>query len=400
MKIYNTLSREKENFVPIKSNLVSIYVCGITPYDTTHLGHAFVYVSFDVLIRYLKYKNLKVNYTQNVTDINDRDNDILKRAKEQNIPWQKLSVFWTEKFLDDMKALNWTFPSSYLYASEQIDNIVKLIDRLIENKIAYMVNGSVYLDVSKDKNYGKLSRLSKDKMIKIAKDYDEDIENPNKRNVLDITLWRASSPNQSNHIPSFKSHFGKGRPGWHIECSAMAISTLGEQIDIHGGGKDLIFPHHEAEIAQSENATKKFPFVKTWMHTGIISYGGEKMSKSLGNLIMVSDLLEKYSPNAIKWVLLSHHYREDWEFDYKEADNAIIIIFDIKKALNKKLVDNKNDIDYIKQFELFMDDDLDTPKALNLIYEISRNINSNKETSKKVQENLKSFLEILGFKFN
>src|ERR1035437_1621577 len=400
MKIYNTLSREKENFVPIKSNLVSIYVCGITPYDTTHLGHAFVYVSFDALIRYLKYKNLKVNYTQNVTDINDRDNDILKRAKEQNIPWQKLSVFWTEKFLDDMKALNWTFPSSYLYASEQIGNIVKLIDRLIENKIAYMVNGSVYLDVSKDHNYGKLSRLSKDKMIKIAKDYDEDIENPNKRNVLDITLWRASSPNQPNHIPSFKSHFGKGRPGWHIECSAMVISTLAEQIDIHGGGKDLIFPHHEAEIAQSENGTKKFPFVKTWMHTGIISYGGEKMSKSLGNLIMVSDLLEKYSLNAIKWVLLFHHYREDWEFDYKEADNAIIIIFDIKKALNKKLVDNKNDIDYIKQFELFMDDDLDTPKALNLIYEISRNINSYKETSKKVQENLKSFLEILGFKFN
>lgn len=397
MKIYNTLSGKKEEFVPIKNKEVSIYVCGITPYDTTHLGHAFVYILFDVLIRYLKYKNLKVNYTQNVTDINDRDNDILKRAKEQNIPWQKLSSFWTKKFLDDMRALNWIFPNNYLYASEQIETMIKLTDRLIKNKIAYIVEGNVYLDVSKDKNYGKLSKLSKDKMIKIAKDYDEDVENPNKRNILDITLWRASSSNQPDHIPSFKSHFGNGRPGWHLECSAMAISTLGEQIDIHGGGKDLIFPHHEAEISQSENATKKTPFAKLWMHTGIISYEGEKMSKSLGNLIMVSDLLAKYSPNAIRWFLLAHHYREDWVFDYKELDNASKVVSEIEKALNKKQTDSKNNADYIKQFELFMDDDIDTSKVLNLIYEISQNINLEKTISRNTLENFKNFLEILGF---
>lgn len=397
MKIYNTLSGKKEEFVPIKNKEVSIYVCGITPYDTTHLGHAFVYILFDVLIRYLKYKNLKVNYTQNVTDINDRDNDILKRAKEQNIPWQKLSSFWTKKFLDDMGALNWIFPNNYLYASEQIETMIKLTDRLIKNKIAYIVKGNVYLDVSKDKNYGKLSKLSKDKMIKIAKDYDEDVENPNKRNILDITLWRASSSNQPDHIPSFKSHFGNGRPGWHLECSAMAISTLGEQIDIHGGGKDLIFPHHEAEISQSENATKKTPFAKLWMHTGIISYEGEKMSKSLGNLIMVSDLLTKYSPNAIRWFLLAHHYREDWVFDYKELDNASKVVSEIEKALNKKQTDSKNNADYIKQFELFMDDDIDTSKVLNLIYEISQNINLEKTISRNTLENFKNFLEILGF---
>lgn len=397
MKIYNTLSGKKEEFVPIKNKEVSIYVCGITPYDTTHLGHAFVYISFDVLIRYLKYKNLKVNYTQNVTDINDRDNDILKRAKEQNIPWQKLSSFWTKKFLDDMRALNWIFPNNYLYASEQIETMIKLIDRLIKNKIAYIVEGNVYLDVSKDENYGKLSKLSKDKMIKIAKDYDEDVENPNKRNILDITLWRASSSNQPDHIPSFKSHFGNGRPGWHLECSAMAISTLGEQIDIHGGGKDLIFPHHEAEISQSENATKKTPFAKLWMHTGIISYEGEKMSKSLGNLIMVSDLLAKYSPNAIRWFLLAHHYREDWVFDYKELNNASKVVSEIEKALNKKQTDSKNNADYIKQFELFMDDDIDTSKVLNLIYEISQNINLEKTISRNTLENFKNFLEILGF---
>lgn len=397
MKIYNTLSGKKEEFVPIKNKEVSIYVCGITPYDTTHLGHAFVYILFDVLIRYLKYKNLKVNYTQNVTDINDRDNDILKRAKEQNIPWQNLSSFWTKKFLDDMGALNWIFPNNYLYASEQIETMIKLTDRLIKNKIAYIVKGNVYLDVSKDKNYGKLSKLSKDKMIKIAKDYDEDVENPNKRNILDITLWRASSSNQPDHIPSFKSHFGNGRPGWHLECSAMAISTLGEQIDIHGGGKDLIFPHHEAEISQSENATKKTPFAKLWMHTGIISYEGEKMSKSLGNLIMVSDLLTKYSPNAIRWFLLAHHYREDWVFDYKELDNASKVVSEIEKALNKKQTDSKNNADYIKQFELFMDDDIDTSKVLNLIYEISQNINLEKTISRNTLENFKNFLEILGF---
>ena len=396
MKIYNTLSRKKEKFTSIKDNQLTIYVCGITPYDTTHLGHAFTYISFDVLIRYLEYKKYKINYTQNVTDINDRDNDILKRAKEQNISWQDLSSFWTKKFLDDMGKLNWRFPNNYLYASEQIDSMVRLIDRLIQNKIAYSVNGNVYLDVSKDKNYGKLSKLSKKEMIKIAKDYEEDVENPNKINPLDITLWRASSSNQTDHIPSFDSHFGKGRPGWHIECSAMAISTLGEQIDIHGGGKDLIFPHHEAEIAQAENATKKPPFVKTWMHTGIISYEGEKMSKSLGNLIMVSDLLKKYSSNTIRWVLLSHHYREDWEFDYKELDNANIIIFEIEKALNAKITVNENDTDYIKQLELFMDDDLDTPKVLNLIHEIAQNINSGNAKSGAI-DFVKKALEILGF---
>ena len=396
MKIYNTLSRKKEKFTSIKDNQLTIYVCGITPYDTTHLGHAFTYISFDVLIRYLEYKKYKINYTQNVTDINDRDNDILKKAKEQNISWQDLSSFWTKKFLDDMGKLNWRFPNNYLYASEQIDSMVRLIDRLIQNKIAYSVNGNVYLDVSKDKNYGKLSKLSKKEMIKIAKDYEEDVENPNKINPLDITLWRASSSNQTDHIPSFDSHFGKGRPGWHIECSAMAISTLGEQIDIHGGGKDLIFPHHEAEIAQAENATKKPPFVKTWMHAGIISYEGEKMSKSLGNLIMVSDLLKKYSSNTIRWVLLSHHYREDWEFDYKELDNANIIIFEIEKALNAKITVNENDTDYIKQLELFMDDDLDTPKVLNLIHEIAQNINSGNAKSGAI-DFVKKALEILGF---
>jgi len=388
MKLFNTLTREIEDFIPNKNNQISIYVCGITPYDTTHLGHAFTYISFDILIRYLEFKKFKVNYTQNVTDINDRDNDILKRAKKQNVSWQNLSDFWTKKFLNDMQKLNWRTPDNYLYASKEIQSMIMLINKLIKTGAAYKINGSVYLDIKKDKDYGKLSGLSVSKMIKIAKDYDENIENPEKKNPLDITLWRATSLNQPTHIPSFESSFGKGRPGWHIECSAMAINSLGEKIDIHGGGRDLIFPHHEAEIAQSENATGKTPFAKTWMHTGIISYEGEKMSKSLGNLIMVSELLKKYSSNAIRWVLLSHHYKEDWEFDYSEIEEAQGRILEIEKTLSKKLIDNKNDTDYIKQFELFMDDDLNTPKALDLIYKISQNINSG---------GLRKLLEILGF---
>lgn len=343
---------------------IKIYVCGITPYDTTHLGHAFTYISFDVLIRFLTFKGNRVIYTQNITDINDRDRDILQRAKEQNVSWQKLAEFWTKRFLDDMENLNWVFPTHLIKASESIDEIVKLIKKLLKKDLAYQVKGSVYLNIAKFPNYGKLSNLSRPQMIKSAKEFEEDLENPDKKDSLDITLWRQSSPNQEKHIPSFPSHFGAGRPGWHIECSAMAISTLGEQIDIHGGGVDLIFPHHEAEIVQSEGATGKVPFVKKWMHTAIVSYKGEKMSKSKGNLVLVSDLLKKYSANAIRWMLLSHHYSEPWEF--KEEDL-------VKAEKHVDLVESsiagnpKQDPQGLSQFVKLMDQDLNTPEVLQLL---------------------------------
>jgi L-cysteine:1D-myo-inositol 2-amino-2-deoxy-alpha-D-glucopyranoside ligase len=391
MKLYNSLSKTKEEFKPINKDSLSIYVCGITPYDTTHLGHAFTYISFDALIRYFQYKGYKVNYTQNVTDINDRDNDILKRAKEQKTNWQDLSNLWTQRFLDDMKLLNWRTPNNYLYASLEIDKMINVINKLLINNFAYKVNGNVYLDISKDKNYGKLSGLSKNAMIKIANEYEEDTQNINKKNPLDITLWRGSSLNQSGHIPSFLSPFRKGRPGWHIECSAMAISSLGEQIDIHGGGKDLIFPHHEAEIAQSESATGKEPFSKIWMHTGIISYKGKKMSKSLGNLVLVSDLLKKYSTNVIRFMLLSHHYRQDWEFKEEAIKEAQKKLLEIKKALTKKASSLDNSSLLIEEFENFMQDDLNIPKALNLIYETAKNNSINSKIF------LTKALKILGF---
>lgn len=358
MKLYNSLSSKLEDFFPLKDKKVTLYVCGITPYDTTHLGHAFTYLSFDVLVRFLTYLGYEVKYTQNVTDINDRDNDILKRALQQNIPWQDLANFWTKKFLSDMKALNWIKPTHYINASENIDSMIILIQKLLTNNLAYQKNNSVYLDVSKIEDYGKLSKLSQKQMLKIAQDSEEGVDNPDKRSSLDITLWRASTADQPKHIPSFPSPWGKGRPGWHIECSAMAISTLDKQIDIHGGGRDLIFPHHSAEIAQSEGATGKEPFVKYWMHTGEVSFNGKKMSKTLGNLVLVSDLLKKYSANTIRWALLSHHYRKPWELKENELKMAEKIIKSLKLT-------NKNQIP--QEFIKALDNDLDTPKALEII---------------------------------
>jgi L-cysteine:1D-myo-inositol 2-amino-2-deoxy-alpha-D-glucopyranoside ligase len=359
MKIYNTLNKKIEELNPLQEKKVSIYVCGITPYDTTHLGHAFTYLVFDCLIRYLRFQGYAVTHTQNVTDINDRDNDLLRKAKKQNKSWSNLSEFWDGKFLSDMKSLNWVFPTNYLYASKEIDRMIEMIYKLIKNDFAYEKGGSVYLSVNKFDNYGKLSGLNKEQMISTARAFDEDLDNPEKKNPLDITLWRKAADNQEAHIPSFVSPFSRGRPGWHIECSAMSAGSLGEQIDIHGGGEDLVYPHHESEIVQSEGAMGKSPFAKYWIHTGTIFYKGEKMSKSLGNLVMVSDLLQKYTANGIRWALLAHNYRKRWEFNEKEVEEA------------EKLVDS---IDFRNgsvpvDFTEAMNNDLDIPEALKIIKE-------------------------------
>lgn len=400
IRLYNSLTQAKENFLPISNKQVTIYVCGITPYDTTHLGHAFTYISFDVLIRYLAYCGYKVVYTQNVTDINDRDKDILERARKLDIPWNKLADYWTKRFLDDMQDLNWTYPNYYIKASEQIPQVIGMIEKLLKKGLAYKMNGSVYMDISKDKDFGKLSKFNQSQMIKTAKEFAEDLECPDKKNPLDITLWRAYEPNQPAHIPSFDSPYGAGRPGWHIECSAISTSTLGEQIDIHGGGIDLIYPHHESEIAQSEGATSKVPFAKYWIHTGCVYYKGEKMSKSLGNIVMVSDLLEKYSANSIRWMLTSHHHRKKWEFFEKEVSEAEKSLLIVSQALTHKSKDGKKiKIDeYKRLFEKCMNDDLNTPKALALLLKISKQIlNNSGNNNQDLQELLKVMLLTLGF---
>lgn len=385
MKLYNSLTKKIEIFSPIEKKNVKIYVCGITPYDTTHLGHAFTYIFFDTLIRYLKYKNYSVTYTQNITDINDRDNDLLKRAKEQNVPWQNLANFWTDKFLENMHALNWIMPDHYLWASAHIPAMTKTIDKLLENGYAYKNNGGVYFDIFKSVNFGKLSNFSKEKMHEIAREFDEDLDNPDKKNSLDITLWRPTIVGQSEHIPSFASPYGEGRPGWHIECSAMARCSLGEQIDIHGGGIDLIYPHHEAEIAQSEGGSGKIPFSRTWLHTQMVSYRGQKISKSVGNLVLVSDLLQNYSANAIRFTLLSHHYRDPWEFHDKElieAEKSINIIRNILTSSKNEEVNNSN----IQKFDMVLENDMNTPKALEIMLGVEN------------KEEMKCMADVLGFK--
>ncbi len=391
MKLYNSLTRQPEEFTSLQEKRVTLYVCGITPYDTTHLGHAFTYISFDMLVRFLQFQNYTVTYTQNVTDINDRDNDILQRAEEQHTTWDKLSTFWTEKFLSDMHTLNWIMPTNYLYASEEIPHMIPLIEKIIKNGKAYTIHGGVYLDIEKVPDFGKLSKVSKEDMIKIAKDFDEDLDNPDKKHPLDITLWRPTSPNQPVHIPSFDSPWGKGRPGWHIECSAMAISSLGETIDIHGGGIDLIFPHHESEIAQSESGTGKTPFAKYWMHTGTVYIHGKKMSKSLGNLILVNDLLKKYSSNAIRWVLLSHHYREQWEYQEEEFEKAEEVLEKIVACLQSPVVQKDSETDFSQAAIDLLSDDLNSPALLQKLSEIS-------SVSFEEARDIQAVLSMLGFK--
>lgn len=377
MLIYNSLSGKKEEFKPFSDKEVSIYVCGITPYDTTHLGHAFLYVFFDALRRYLIFKGFNVNFVQNLTDI---DNSILERAKELGKNWKELGDFWNERFLLDMKDLNVLFPSNYVRATNSIPKIIEITQSLLKKNFAYQVSGNVYFDVKKFPKYGNLSKFNEDQMLLIAKERGGNIEDKNKQHPLDFILWQKSLEGE----PFWDSPWGKGRPGWHIECSAMINQFLGSQIDIHGGGKDLIFPHHESEIAQSESYTAKFPFVKYWMHTSMLMYQGEKMSKSLGNLIMVKDLLKNYSPNAIRWVLLSHHYRTPFEFNMEEIIDAEKITKLIENSFKKTNSLISPDIE--NKLKELMDDDLNTPEVLKMIVD------------QKDENSIKEIYELLGFK--
>jgi L-cysteine:1D-myo-inositol 2-amino-2-deoxy-alpha-D-glucopyranoside ligase len=382
MKLYNSLSKKIEEFIPLTKNQVKMYVCGITPYDTTHLGHAFTYMQFDALKRFLTFKGYQVTYTQNVTDIDD---DILKRAKRDGKDWQELGQYWTNKFVNDLKGLNIQLPDNYVKATEYIDEIIKINKKLIEQNNAYQKNGQVYFDVSTFPNYGQLSGFSEDQMKYISSERGADPNDPNKKNPLDFILWTASTSDQ----PGWESPWGRGRPGWHIECSAMVDTTLGDQIDIHGGGRDLVYPHHESEIAQSESYTGKTPYVNTWMHTAMLMYQGEKMSKSLGNMLFASDLLKKYSPNTLRWVLLSHHYRTPWEFEDQMADEA------------EKITSQFDSFDKSSQFDsqlfeklcAFTETDLQIPQALQMI---EQNLG---QQTKEEESAIKKYLEIIGFTF-
>ncbi|HZU68406.1 MAG TPA: cysteine--tRNA ligase [Ktedonobacteraceae bacterium] len=375
MKLFNTLTQSLEDFVPLEDKLVRMYVCGVTPYDTTHLGHAFTYVSFDTLIRYLEFSGYTVKYVQNVTDIDD---DILRKARELNMAWDELGRRETERYLRDMDSLNVRRPDVYAHATEEIPTMIEVIQALVSRGYAYEREGNVYFSVKKDPEFTVMPHVlgldSYDAMLKIANERGNYPDDPHKKDPLDFVLWQAQAPGE----PAWPSPWGPGRPGWHIECSAMSMKYLGPQIDIHGGGADLAFPHHTCEIAQSEHFTGIAPFVRIWMHTGMVYQEGEKMSKSLGNLTLVRNLLKDYSANAIRITLLNHHYRYPWECFPADLEVATEITAHIQQV--QALVGEQTggeDMLLRGRFHAAMENDLNTPEAIMLLRQAAETVIAN-----------------------
>lgn len=358
MRLYNTLTQEIEAF-PSHDGTVTVYVCGITPYDATHLGHAFTYTALDVIIRYLEYLGRPVLYVQNVTDVDD---DILRKAAEVDENWKALGDRWTARFIRDMIALNVRPPDRFPRATDAIPEIIGAVKQLQDAELAYESGGNVYFHVEDWPSYGRLSRLAYEEMLPIANERGNDPDDVNKQDPLDFVLWQSKAPGE----PSWESPWGLGRPGWHIECSTMAVQFLGVPIDLHSGGADLEFPHHESEIAQAEGATEESPFARHWVHTAMVRHEGEKMSKSIGNLVMVKDLLEDWTPDALRLYLACHHYRKPWSHDKDELEQAEARSRTLEAAVSVK-GGNRCPVDAEPLKASFldaMDDDLDTPLAL------------------------------------
>jgi L-cysteine:1D-myo-inositol 2-amino-2-deoxy-alpha-D-glucopyranoside ligase len=330
---------------------MGVYVCGITPYDSAHLGHAFTYVHFDVLVRYLRHRGADVVHVRNVTDVDD---DILRVAKERGVDFRELAEREVASFERAMRAIGVTPPTHSPRATQFVPQMIEEVGALLAAGRAYERRGTVYFRVASDPGYGRLARLSRQEMLRLAAERGGHPEDPNKDDPLDFVLWQAWREGE----PWWDSPWGRGRPGWHIECSTMAKSLLGQPVDVHGGGSDLIFPHHECELAQAEGVPGPRPFVRQWMHTGAVHMAGEKMSKSLGNLAFVHDLLERHAPGHLRELLLRRHYRQDWEFD--EAD------------LGRPTFDPGEGPATREAFYAALDRDLDTPNALRILDRASR----------------------------
>src|SRR5579884_1217015 len=365
LRLFNTITQTIEEFVPQDKNRVRIYVCGVTPYDTTHLGHAFTYISFDNLIRYLEFLGDTVFYVQNVTNIDD---DILRKARELHMAWDELGNRETQHFLNDMDALNWRRPDVYARATDEIPYMLEIIQNLLERGYAYENGGNVYFSVKRAPGFDVLPNAiglhSYEAMLEVANERGNFPDDPHKQDPLDFVLWQAQAPGE----PAWESPWGPGRPGWHIECSAMSMHYLGPELDIHGGGADLAFPHHTCEIAQSVNYTDHTPFSRIWMHTGMVHQDGEKMSKSLGNLTLVSDLLKQYSADTIRIVLLNHHYRYPWECfpdDLQVAAETEELFKQVRSIVGEQ--SEEKDVTLRGRFIAAMDNDLNTPEALLLL---------------------------------
>lgn len=371
MRLFNTLSQSVEPVQAIDGE-VTLYMCGITPYDTTHLGHAFVNVVYDTVRRHLEWRGERVRYVQNVTDIDD---DILRKAREVGSTWDELGTRETLRYVRDLTALNVQPPTAYVRASNDIPHIVEMVSALVAKGFAYEKDGWVYYDVSADPGFGALAEASGihgyDALLATANERGNFPDDPRKTDPLDFVLWQAQQPGE----PAWPSPWGAGRPGWHIECSALVTGYLGPRISIHGGGSDLIFPHHTCEIAQSEHATGEHPFVQTWMHCAMVSLDGEKMSKSLGNLVLAADLLKTYSADAIRLLLLAHHYRQPWEYFTHDMEAAAACASRFSKAAHAASPSANASApggDTVAQqarerFAAALDDDFNTPLALDTL---------------------------------
>jgi len=397
LKVYSTLSRKKEIFKPIKKKeqkignfltnspkrgrveeKVNLFVCGPTVYDYAHLGHAKTYTQFDIIVKYLRHKGYKVFYLQNITDIDDK---IIKRANEEKIDWKEIVKKYREEYFQDMKALGIDSVSQYANATDFMPEIISQVKRLIEKKIAYKISDGYYFDLTKFKEYGK---LAKRKILEKEDAVSRIDENTEKRNSGDFCLWKFRKEGE----PFWESELGEGRPGWHIEDTAITEKYFGSQYDLHGGGLDLIFPHHEAEIAQMESISGKKPLVKYWMHTGFLKINKTKMSKSLGNFSTIKNILKKYSPETIRYVFVSTHYQKPLDFSDKILENAKLSCERLKNICREVNDDNKINEKYLKEFEKAMDDDFNFPNSLQVLWKIVRDekANGKYQTIKKIDE--------------
>jgi cysteinyl-tRNA synthetase len=403
LQIYNSLSRTKEPFEPYDKNEVKMYVCGPTVYDSAHIGHAMSYLVFDMVRRYLESRGYGVKHVQNFTDVDDK---IINRAQETGEEWKVITTRYINEFLEDMDKLNIQRAHLYPYASLEISHIIEMTKGLIEEGYAYQSEGDVYFRVGKDDDYGKLSNRKLEEQQAGTRVSDD--ERQRKEHPLDFALWKAAKLGEE---PYWKSPWGRGRPGWHIECSAMSLRYLGKQIDIHGGGRDLVFPHHENEIAQTESYTGEVPFTKYWMHNGLLQVGGEKMSKSLKNIFAIADFLKHYSADALRLFVLSTHYRRAptyTEESFKSAERAIDRFHTALQPAHSdvKEVDQKL-ITFAKEMQLkfhtAMNDDFNSALALGGLFELARAINSSRDGGVgghsfiKAQDTLRELLSVLGF---
>lgn len=397
LKIYNTYSDKVEEFKPLKENEVKMYVCGPTVYDKPHLGHARCYTTWDVLYRYLKFLGYDVKYCRNVTDVDDK---ILARSEKEGISPDEVAKKYYDIFSDSMKKLNILKPDIEPFATKTLGEMISIVKTLIEKGYAYETDGDVYFRVKKFPKYGNLSKQPIDDLVAGAR-----VEASSKKeDVLDFALWKKDEKH------GYKSPWGIGRPGWHIECSAMARKHLSKNIDIHAGGADLMFPHHENEIAQSECAND-CEFSKYWMHNGFVTINKEKMSKSLGNFLTIDDILAKYNSNTIRLFILTNHYRMPVEFSDEALNSAQAGAQRLQNAVNNVLpfvADEKEsdvDIKAVEDFKAAMDDDLNTAKALAVLFDLANTANKAKDTADKISAKkaittMLKLSEVLGFDFS